>query len=131
FVLLLFIGFIALRLFNLTGLPIFNDEAIYLDWGWRMLLILHDPFYSLYDAKPPLVLLLFGVAQTIFTSQLFAGRFVSVLFGLGTVDGLYLVGKHLGGKHLGLLSALLYVVIPLFTFFDRQALLESALCCVS
>ena len=27
--------YVLFRLSNLTLLPIFNDEAIYLDWGWR------------------------------------------------------------------------------------------------
>src|SRR3989344_7406580 len=47
-------GFFASRLFNLTIIPIFTDEAIYLRWAQ---IALTDPrwrFISLIDGKQPL-----------------------------------------------------------------------------
>lgn len=119
------------RLPNLTLLPIFNDEAIYLDWGWRAV---HTPgylYYSLYDAKQPLIIWLFGISQSLWKDPLFAGRIVSIVLGLITMLGLYFLGRRLFNSRVALLSAITYIVIPIFTLFDRQALLESAMSTIS
>lgn len=122
----LVIFFWSLRLTNLTTIPIYNDEAIYLDWGWREL---HAPghlFYSLYDAKPPLLMWLFGLAEMVIPNPLLAGRLVGVIFGFVTFLGIYLVARRLYDQFVACLAVLLYTVIPIFSFFDRQALMESA-----
>lgn len=115
------------RLVNLTLLPIFNDEAIYLDWAWRSLHLPQSAFFSLYDAKPPLLLWLFGLSRAVFTDPLLAGRLVSIGFGLFSAAGLYCLASKLFRRRVGLLAALSYIFIPIFAFFDRQALMESAL----
>src|SRR3989344_5533705 len=97
--------YLATRPINLTLMPIFIDEANYLDWGWRET---HTPnflFYSLYDAKPPLVMWLFGLSQSAISDPLLAGRLVTVLFGLATLLGLYLISPF---------SSLIYVFVPIF-----------------
>ena len=115
------------RLINLTKLPIFNDEAIYLDWGWKSLHTSAGLFYSLYDAKPPFLIWIFGVFESIIYSPLLMGRLVSVLAGLFALIGIYKIAKSLENERVALLSSVYYIVIPLFTFFDRQALMESAI----
>ena len=119
--------YLLTRLINLTKLPIFNDEAIYLDWGWKSLHTSAGLFYSLYDAKPPFLMWIFGIFESIAGSPLFMGRLVSVLAGLLTLIGIYKIAKSLEGSKVALLSSALYIVIPLFAFFDRQALMESAI----
>ena len=114
------------RLINLTKLPIFNDEAIYLDWAWRET---NEPgmlFYSLYDGKQPLLMWLFGISMHIFSDPFFAGRFISVIFGFLTLLGIYKLGKKYFTQNIATASALLYIFIPLFSFYDRQALMEAA-----
>ena len=121
--LLILILYLSTRLINLSSLPIFNDEGIYLDWGQRMI---HSPghaFYSLYDGKQPLLMWIFGMANEIINDPLVAGRLVAVaLGGLGML-GIYGVG--------GFWAAIVYIVVPLFVFFDRQALMESTIACVN
>lgn len=119
--LILSCAFLFSRLVNLTLLPIFVDEANYLDWGWRETHTANFLFYSLYDAKPPFLMWLFGISQNFFPDPLFAGRLVVVLFGLLTLIGLYLISPP---------SSLLYLTSPIFYFFDRQALMESPLCAI-
>lgn len=114
------------RFINLTLLPIFNDESIYLDWGWRETHVPGYLFYSLYDAKQPLLMWLFGISESIFTNQLFAGRIISILTGFFTMLGLYKLSKDLFSTRAALLVSILYIVIPIFSFYDRQALMESA-----
>lgn len=113
------------RLINLTTISIFNDEAIYLDWGWREL---HRGvlFYSLLDAKQPLLMWLFGLSEGIFNDQLFAGRVVSVVAGLLSLLGVYYIGKDFFSEKIARISALFYIIVPIFSFFDRQALMESS-----
>ncbi|HUC94837.1 MAG TPA: glycosyltransferase family 39 protein [Candidatus Saccharimonadales bacterium] len=119
--------YLITRLVNLTRLPIFNDEAIYLDWGWKSLHTNAGLFYSLYDAKPPFLIWIFGIFESLFGSPLFVGRFVSVLAGLLTLIGIYKVARNLESEKTALLSSALYITVPLFVFFDRQALMESAI----
>lgn len=127
---LLIILYFLIRLPNLTLLPIFTDETNYLDWGWRAI---HAPghlWYSLYDAKPPLVMWLFGLFQSLISDPLLAGRLVSVLFGLATLLGLYFVAKKYFSVSVALLTSVFYLLSPLFHLYDRQALMESALTAV-
>jgi 4-amino-4-deoxy-L-arabinose transferase-like glycosyltransferase len=124
---ILFAVYACVRIIHLTLLPIFNDEAIYLDWGWRET---HTPgllYYSLYDSKPPLLMWLFGLSESIVADPLFAGRFVSVLCGAVTLLGIYRITIRFFNPTIAILASLLYSIIPLYVFFDRQALMESAL----
>ncbi len=129
--LLLIIVYSLIRIINLTLLPIFNDEAIYLDWGWRETHIPGMLYYSMYDSKPPFLMWFFGIFETIFTDPLFAGRLVSVFVGIFTLSGIYLIAKTYFNKNIALLSSLLYIFIPIFSFFDRQALMESAIAAIN
>jgi len=119
--------YFLIRLINLTKLPIFNDEAIYLDWGFRET---HNPgflYYSLYDAKQPFLMWIFGISENIFSDPLLAGRVVSVLTGFITFLGLYKLSREIFSKEIGFLSVFIYSIVPIFSFFDRQALMESAI----
>lgn len=124
-ILSLFFLYFIIRLVNLTKLPIFNDEAIYLDWSWRELHVSGHLFFSLSDGKPPLLTWFFGLSRMIFANPLFAGRFVSVIAGFFTMLGLYKIGS-LWNKKIAVISAVFYLFCPIFSFFDRQALMESA-----
>lgn len=125
--LLLTLFYFIFRLINLTLLPIFNDEAIYLDWGWRETHRAGFLYYSLYDAKQPFLMWIFGIAESILSDPLFAGRLVSVFAGFLTFCGLYKIGKDYFNQKVGLIASLFYIIIPLFSFYDRQALMESAI----
>lgn len=122
--------YLLFRLPFLTGLPIFNDEAIYLDWGWRTINIPGMLFYPLFDAKQPLLMWIFGFAQKLFPDPLFAGRLVSVLVGLLTGLGLFQIAKNIFGQKVALVTFIFYILTPIFTFYDRQALMETAVSAV-
>lgn len=127
YLLIIIFIYLLLRLINLTLLPVFNDEAIYLDWGWRETTTPGFLFYSLYDAKQPLLMWVFAIAESFFTDPVLGGRLVSVACGLLSLTGLYILGKSLWNKQAGLITSLLYAISPLFLFYDRQALMESAI----
>ncbi|HVZ12038.1 MAG TPA: glycosyltransferase family 39 protein [Patescibacteria group bacterium] len=117
--------YFLLRLINLTIIPIFNDESIYLDWGWRAL-HLNVPFYSLYDGKQPLLMWLFAYMRVFISDPLAAGRFVSVLAGFISLVGIFFIAKDFFNEKIARIAALFYILVPIFSFFDRQALMESA-----
>ena len=127
YLVLLIVFYFVFRLFNLTKLPIFNDEAIYLDWGWRETHRAGFLYYSLYDAKQPLLMWIFGIAEGVFSDPLFAGRLVSVISGFLTLIGIYKLAKYLFEEKTALIAAFLYTIVPIFTLYDRQALMESSI----
>ncbi len=113
------------HLINLTKLPIFNDESIYLDWGWFHT---HTPghlYDAMLDAKQPLMIWIFGIFQRFFPDPLFAGRFASVFFGSLTLVGVYFIAKKIFNEKAAIFASITFMVIPIFVFFNRQALLEA------
>lgn len=129
--LLFWIGIISLflftRLFNLLIIPIFTDEAIYTYWAQ---IALHDPanrFISLEDGKQPLFIWSAAIFQNFLTDPLLATRLVSVLSGLGSTVGIYLLSKMLFNQKVAILSSLLYIILPLTLLYDRMALFDSLL----
>lgn len=97
-------------------------------------------FYSVDDIPYPVVYQL-GIGATDMSSTFMLGRWLTVLFGVGTVALVYLVGKRLfDDSRVGLLAALLTAVSPanvansrfitpnmMLTFFGVLALLGAAL----
>lgn len=77
----------------------------------------------LYDAKQPLLMWFFGLAQSLPLDPLWASRAVVVILGWFTLWGLYKIG--------GPFPAFLYLISPLFFFYNRQALMESPLAALS
>lgn len=116
-------------LINLTLLPIFVDESIYLDWGWSNTHLPGAWLNSLLDAKQPLIIWAFGIMENFFSDPLFAGRFVSVIIGTITLIGIYQLTINLLGKKTAFIAALLYSLTPIFVFYNRQALMEAAVAC--
>lgn len=120
--------FIALRLFNLTILPVFVDEAIYIRWSQVMKAEPTLRFLPLSDGKQPLFMWLTIPFFKFFSDPLMAGRMVSVMSGLGTLLGLFLLSwKLFKSKKIALLTVLFYAIIPFVVFFNRMALADSLL----
>ena len=122
--------YVVFRLPFLTRLPIFNDEAIYLEWGWHEL---HTPgalYFSLFDGKQPLLMWIFGFIQRFPFDPLLLGRFISVILGACTALGIYKIAQKYFSENTATVAVLLYILIPLFSFFDRQALMESAVAAI-
>lgn len=120
--------FAASRLINLTGLPIFTDEAIYIRWSqigardanWR--------FISLTDGKQPMFTWIAMVLLRVLPhwDPLLVGRLVSVFAGLGSIVGIgvlaYILSKN---KRVALFACFLYVISPFTLLYDRMALYDS------
>lgn len=118
--------FFLLRLINLTILPIFADEAIYIRWSQVMRAEPTLRFLPLSDGKQPLFMWLLMFVLGVVKNPLLAGRFLSVLAGLGSLVGIFLLSHELfKDKRTALVASLFYAVVPFFVFFDRMALVDS------
>src|SRR3990167_7674400 len=123
-ILIFILGF-GLRLYHLNLLPIFGDEAIYIRWAQIMRA---DPalrFVPLSDGKQPLQMWSMIPFLKIFTDPLFAGRLLSVLAGIATIVGVFLVTKLLfKSQKIALIASSITAISPFMVFFDRMALVE-------
>ena len=119
--------FFVSRLINLTIIPIFVDEAIYLRWAqiakndasWR--------FISLTDGKQPLFIWLAMVLMKIVSDPLVAGRLVSIGAGFASLVGIWLLTNELFGRKEAFWASFLYLVAPIYLLYDRMALVDSLL----
>lgn len=119
---------IFLRLYRLTSLPVFADEAIYIRWSQVMRAEPGLRFLPLSDGKQPLFMWTVIPFLKIFKDPLFAGRFLSVFTGIGTLVGVFTLCFLLfKSKKIGFTAALIYAISPYTVFFDRMALTDSML----
>ena len=114
------------RVINLTVLPIFTDEAIYVRWAqiakqdssWR--------FISLTDGKQPMLIWGGMVLLRFISDPLAAVRMVSVLCGFFSMIGIGLAARELfRSTKIGIFSSILYLVYPFTVMYDRMALMDS------
>ncbi|MBI2421036.1 MAG: glycosyltransferase family 39 protein, partial [Candidatus Levybacteria bacterium] len=117
-----------LRTLFLDRLPIFTDEAIYVRWAqiasndaaWR--------FISLTDGKQPLFIWISIIFMRIIDDPLLAVRSVSVMSGIFSMVGLFLLSLELFKKRsIAFISVVLYVFYPFAQVYDRMALYDSLL----
>ncbi len=120
--------FLVLRLVKLTIFPIFADEAIYIRWAQVMKSEPTLRFLPLSDGKQPLFMWLMIPFFKFFTDPLVAGRMVSILSGLASLVGLFLLTYYLfKSQRAALMAIFIYSILPFTFFFDRMALVDSLL----
>jgi 4-amino-4-deoxy-L-arabinose transferase-like glycosyltransferase len=125
---LILIFALVLRIYNLGELPIFGDEAIYIRWAQIMQAEPGLRFVPLSDGKQPLFMWSVMPALKIFEDPLIAGRMISVITGLGTSVGVFVLTSLLFKKQkASMIATLLYTISPYSVFFDRMALADSML----
>ncbi|HUD20197.1 MAG TPA: glycosyltransferase family 39 protein [Patescibacteria group bacterium] len=126
FVLLLLGAYFVTRLYHLTLLPIFTDEAIYIRWSqigsrdasWR--------FISLVDGKQPMFTWIMMVVLRFIKDPLTAGRLVSVGAGLLSMVGIWFLSFEVThSKRVSFLTSFIYLVCPFTLMYDRLALYDS------
>lgn len=127
FILILAAGYAISRLTNLTAMPIFTDEAIYIRWAqiggrdasWR--------FISLTDGKQPMFTwALMLMLRLVPGDPLFVGRLTSVFSGLLGMIGMGIAGATIFRRtRIGVIAAFLYLISPFTLLYDRMALYDS------
>uniref|UniRef100_UPI00257AE2C1 ArnT family glycosyltransferase n=1 Tax=Candidatus Borrarchaeum sp. TaxID=2846742 RepID=UPI00257AE2C1 len=134
-ILILVLGAV-LRLWNLANwVPIFVDEGAWGIWGkavynefafddFRWLFITYR-----FAGKPALVAILYALSFNLFGINLFAIRVVSAISGILTVYFVYKLGQLLFGSKVGLVSGLIFAIIPYDIYYSRLALQDPVVSC--
>lgn len=134
------------RLINLTSIPVFGDEAIYIRWSQIIQTEETLRFIPLTDGKQPLFMWIVAVFLKLIKDPLIAGRLVSVLSGFGSLLILYIFSpaiinsdtsqknplKYLTDSLLkyfpaGIIAVLIYIFLPFTFFFDRLSTADNLL----
>lgn len=124
---ILAVGF-TVRIINLTILPVFVDEAIYVRWSQVMATEPTLRFLPLSDGKQPLYMWVLMFLIKFFENPLYAGRLISVFTGMGSLIGIFTLSYLLfKSKKVSILASLIYSLSPFAVFFDRMALVDSML----
>lgn len=124
---IILIGF-GIRIYNLTSLPIFCDEAIYIRWAQVMRSESTLRFLPLSDGKQPLFMWIMIPFLKVFSDPLIAGRLVSTFSGIGTLIGIFALSQLLFKSFkISLISSFIYAIFPFSVFYDRMALADSLL----
>jgi len=126
--------YFATRLFNLTVVPMFTDEAIYMRWSQVGLQDAAWRFIPLTDGKQPLYhWFVMGVMSLkVFSDPLIEGRIVSVMAGFITAIAIGILTYVLFKRRLtAYLATMLYIVSPFMLVYDRLAIVDSLLTTIS
>lgn len=124
--------FVLTRTLTLTAFPIFNDEAIYLqysqsihdDWKKNEFISINGEFR---DWKPPLQYWMAAPVIRWGGDPLVAGRIVAALVSCLGLFGFYLFTKELFSKKEAVIVAMLYVLCPPALFHNNQFTAETFL----
>ncbi len=134
------------RLQNLTAIPVFGDEAIYIRWSQIIKNEETLRFIPQTDGKQPLFMWVTAILLRFHFDPLVTGRFVSVLAGFIALIGIFITTcvvidffnpsrdpiKFIfesirDNFYYGFLSSLIYLFIPFTFFFDRLSVPDNLL----
>lgn len=111
---------LAIRIVNL-------NQSLWLDEAIQVLAVKENSFvdlitkYSIGDFHPPLYHLILKFWTFLFGFSEIGARSLSVLFGVGTISIVYLIGKQVGNKTLRILAALFLAFAPLHIYYSGEA----------
>ncbi len=123
--------FIALRFLWLLNFPIFNDEALYVnysqlmhgDWDSAKFISVANPNH---DWKPPLPYWLCAPFIGLATDPLLAARLVSASVSIiGFLSVYYFAGYYFNDKRAAFWAGLLWILNPFIIFYDRVFFAET------
>ncbi len=123
---LILISFLVSRLIILGNFPIFTDEALYIRWAQIASQDANWRFISLTDGKQPMLIWFGMIFLRLIEDPIVAVRLVSVVAGLFSLIGLWLLTYELfKSKRAAFVSSILYVAYPFAVVYDRLALYDS------
>lgn len=91
-------------------LPLDRDEGAYAYIGWIWFSGYGIPYLSVFDHKPPLVYLPYGIANIIFGNTFLGIRIVSLVWALVTTFVFYKLSKKIANATLSLLATVIFVL---------------------
>ena len=138
--------FFLTRLQNLTAIPVFGDEAIYIRWSQIIKSVETLRFIPQTDGKQPLFMWVTAVIFKFISDPLVASRLVSIFSGFGIMLGIFLTTCIIisfsqkesnplkfiffsikDNFYLAITSSSIYIFLPFSFFFDRLAVPDTML----
>ncbi len=129
----------VLRVVQLGAVGVNSDEAVYASQAASLAGNPH--FVDIFPIVRAHPLLFQTLASPLYRSGVpdVPGRYLSALFGVGTIVLVFQLGRLLYGRRAGALSALLLAIMPYHVIITRQVLLDgpmtffttAALCCLA
>lgn len=117
--------FLLIRLSNLKSIPIYLDEAIYINWAHLFKLDKNLAYVSMQDGKTPFYFWIVSFFLRIKQNPLIAARMVSVIAGAGTMITSWFMTRIVFGKKTALVFLPLYILVPYAQFLERMAFADS------
>lgn len=114
-----------IRVAGVSYSALYIDEWIYM---LKTRLILSNnwvPIAMVFDRSPPFFSHIGAAVTVLFGGGLNTIRMISVVFGSLNVSMLYLFGKAVYGRRVGLLSALFLLISPFHTLYSRVYMIET------
>jgi len=119
--------FALTRLVNLSAFPPFVDELLYFRWV-KTITSFPSQFMLpvIEDGQPPLYLWLGSlISQVTHLDPVLILRLISILFGAATLYLIVRLGTLIHSRRLGYILGILYILFPMFLWYDRLAMSES------
>jgi hypothetical protein len=117
----------AIRLWQINALGLNSDEAVYSGQAAAMAQVPYlQDFFPVFRAHPLLYQFLLALIFRYSVSDLWP-RLLGVVFGVGTIFVLYLLGSLLYGQKAGNIAALFIALMPYHVIATRQGLLDGPL----
>lgn len=125
-----FLGTLGLHILNLNSVPYLldQDEAGFAMDGVaiKQAHFLISPFEPGFQSHPTLYQAMIGLSVALFGQTLPAARLPSAVLGALGIPAVYLLGRELAGKFIGLVAALYILTWPFHMLFSRIALNQPA-----
>ena len=118
--LLITLSALALRLFNLGKLNLWQDEGYSVGYAYRGLTFIFRESFTA-EPNPPLYNLCLTLWIKIFGESEFVLRLPSAIFGALSISLVYLIGKKYVSRRVGILSAILIIGNPFYLEYSQEA----------
>ena len=121
----LILAYFTTRLYQLTLLPLFVDEAVHLRWTVR--LVEEGRLGRMLVDGKLLHVVLMSASVPWVSNPAWWGRATTVVVGALGLWSAWRIGVHLFSRRIGWVAALLYIVCPFTFLYDRMALADTYL----
>jgi hypothetical protein len=113
-----------MRTISLSGMPLFTDEGHHIA---RAHLIAMGDLFAGFEHNKWLYTAVLALFRPLGPEGFMVARLLSALYGVASTAGCIALGVSIGSRRAGLLSGLLYAVVPMAVFHERQALVDPQL----
>jgi 4-amino-4-deoxy-L-arabinose transferase-like glycosyltransferase len=123
----LLIGTLLLKLINITSLPLYLDEGLYVYWAHLFAQDSSAAYISLLDGKTPLFIWLVSWVNQFFSDYLFSARLISVVAGTISILAWSQIVRIISTPRISLIFIILTIITPFLYIVDRMAFVDSTM----